>query len=130
MRFYRRDDIGRLFVKPLLLIAISLFMTACATSGPETAQSEAVQAVESNAGEMVAQNGVEGSAALDAGENPEAVASTASAGDELVCERVKPTGSRIAVKRCRTRAQIEEAERINQEMLRRGQRMDRIALDP
>lgn len=124
-------------MKLLLLILTSFAITACATSGPETGQSEAAQVAESGGGELVAQDasaapsdGIGESATLDADGNPTAVASTASAGDELVCERVKPTGSRIAVKRCRTRAQIEEAERVNQEMLRRGQRMDRIALDP
>lgn len=115
-------------MKLLLLISIPLALTACAASGPETGQPESAQVVESG-GEVLAQDGVEATAAVDTGENPTAVASTASAGDELICERVKPTGSRIAVKRCRTRAQIEEAERINQETLRRGQRMDRIALD-
>ena len=100
-------------MKLLLPVLISLALSACAASGPEPGQSEPVQAA----------------GAGGAGETPAAMTDSVAAGEEIICERVKPTGSRVAVRVCRTRAEIEERERLDQEALRRGTRNNRSGLD-
>jgi len=65
-------------------------------------------------------------AADPVGQTTEASAKQANApvaanGDELVCTREYPTGTNIPVKKCRTRAQIDEEKAAAVDTLRRAQ---------
>ena len=52
---------------------------------------------------------------------PQAGATPAGDGDELICTREYPTGTNIPIKKCRTRAQIEAERAASAESLRRAQ---------
>lgn len=123
-------------MKLLLLVPISLAISACATPGPEPTQSESVQAVGSGGDELPVPGtpvetiqAIEESETPDVGENAVAMTGLATAEEGIICKREKPTGSHILVKVCRNRSEMLERERADQEMLRRGIRTGRIAVD-
>jgi hypothetical protein len=103
----------------ILVAAISVFIGACASSGPEapvpavTTSSASVDAVASDnpsappAGDL-----------QDLATPQTASASPASDPDEIICRRERETGSNFTTRICRTRAEIEAREAQDQEILR------------
>ena len=83
------------------LAAISLFISACASSGPEAPE----VADSAQSGEVV-----EATAAAVA-------AAEANNPDEIICRKERQTGSRFATKVCRTRAEIEARAAKDQKAL-------------
>ena len=118
-------------MNPLLLslVPILFAISACATSGSEPNRSESVQAMESSGDGLLAHDsqaestqGIEEFEAPNVGETPpEMIPRAAKVESPVVCERVTPTGSRIPVRVCRSRAEIEEREKADQKMLREWQ---------
>lgn len=109
--------IGRVSV-----IVISMFIGACASSGPET---PAPAATASSAGVDAVAPG--NSAAPPAGDlkDPDAPGTPQIAGaspkydpDELICRRERETGSKFTTKICRTRAEIEARREQDQKIMR------------
>lgn len=110
--------IGRICVT-----AIFIFIGACASSGPETAEPAVTASPSSVDAEASGQ-----STAAPEGEiydlDAPAVETTASAlpeddPDEIVCRKEKQTGSSIVRKVCRTRAEMDATEAEAQESMRR-----------
>ena len=123
-----------------LAITALFTVAACATPGPEQAQSGADRAVEPaqsarpiesteafdteavSGDDMIARNADDGSvSSIEAIEAPQVEKTPASqfpgrpAGDPaIVCERVVPTGSVLPVKVCRARTDIELKEKQDQ----------------
>ncbi len=93
------------------LVAISMFVAACASSGPD--------APVTNEPEAAAALAPGESSAVDT-PNAEAVASTEAKDydpNELVCRRERATGTKLAKKTCYTRAQLEERAEQDQAAL-------------
>ena len=117
----------------ILLAASALSLASCATpgttsSGPLPAAGQPASA--SAESELVAQQAVEPGSAAPEGEEievvavpgvapaPAAAAQVASgAGSEVVCRREIPTGSRLPVRVCRSRAEIEARKERDQAWL-------------
>ena len=106
----------------ILVAAISIFIGACASSGPEapapavTASSASVDAVAPDNPSAPPAGDLQGE---DAPDMPQTVsASPENDPDELICRRERETGSRFTTKICRTRAEIEAMEAQAQESIR------------
>jgi len=109
-------------IRRILVVVISIFIAACASSGPEapapavTASSASVDAVAPDspsappAGDL--QDLDEPDTLQTAGASPE------NDPNELVCRRQRETGSKFSTRICRTRAEIEAREAQDQEILR------------
>jgi hypothetical protein len=104
---------------------ISLWIAACASSGHEA---PAPAATDSSAGvDAVASESPSpaGKRIIDDPNAPavhvSASAAEASDSEEIVCRRETPTGSRMARKVCRTRAEIEARAEKDKESLERSQ---------
>ena len=104
------------------VVAISILIGACASSGPE-APAPAVTASSASVDAVAPDN----PSAPPAGDlqDPDApdMPQTASASpendpDELICRRERETGSKFTTRICRTRAEIEAREAQDQEILR------------
>ena len=116
-------------MKLFLIVSMSLAIAACATGGPDTGEPEPVPVVQPGGDDLPADGIDESPTPGDAGTSV-AVNSSDSTKEEIVCKRVKPTGSRVAVRVCRSRTDISEREKADQDVLRRGLRNDRTGLDP
>jgi len=106
----------------ILVAAISIFIAACASSGPE-APAPAVTASSASVAAVAADNSSAPPAGdiqdLDAPDMPQtASASPENDPDELICRRERETGSKFTTKICRTRAEIEAMEAQAQESIR------------
>ena len=106
----------------ILVAAISIFIGACASSGPEapvpavTASSASVDAVASDNPSAPPAGDLQD---LDAPDMPQtASASPENDPDELICSRERETGSKFTTRICRTRAEIEVREAQDQELMR------------
>ncbi len=106
----------------ILVAAISIFIGACASSGPEapvpavTASSASVDAVAPDNPSAPSAGDLQD---LDAPDMPQtASASPENDPDELICRRERETGSKFTTRICRTRAQIEAREARDQDILR------------
>ena len=106
----------------ILVAAISIFIGACASSGPE-APASAVTAPSASVDAVAPDNPSAPPAGdpqdLDAPDMPQtASASPENDPDEIICRRERETGSNFATKICRTRAEIEAREAQDQELMR------------
>jgi hypothetical protein len=81
-----------------LVASCAIIVSGCATSTPEPEVPEGVEIIDVAGTERVAQ----------------------SAQSEMVCTRKPVTGSRIGVKTCRTRAQIDQERKDAQGFLQRA----------
>ena len=109
-------------IKQTLIIVISIFIGACASSGPEapapavTASSASVDAVAPENPSTPPAGDLQGA---DAPDTPQIVsASPENDPNELICRRERETGSKFTQRICRTRAEIEAREAADQEILR------------
>ncbi len=107
--------IGRISV-----VAISICIAACASSGPEapavTASSASVDAVASDNPPAPPAGDFQDLDAPDVLQT--ASASPASDPDEIICRRERETGSKFTTRICRTRGEIAAREAQDQEILR------------
>lgn len=108
----------------ILLLAVSLSVGACASSGPETS---APAVTDPSAGTDAVASEMQSTAPGPVIDDPDAPtvemsasASAASDPDEIVCRRETPTGSRMSRRVCRTRAEIEARTAKDQETLERS----------
>jgi len=108
-------------IKQTLVIAISIFIGACASSGPETpapevtASSASVDAVAADNSSAPPAGDLQGEGAPD---TPQIVsASPENDPNELICRRERETGSKFSTRICRTRAEIEAREAADQKIL-------------
>ena len=106
----------------ILVAAISIFIGACASSGPQapvpavTASSASVDAVATDNPSTPSAGDLQD---LDAPDMPQtASASPESDPDELICRRERETGSKFTTRICRTRGEIAAREAQDQEILR------------
>ena len=114
-------------IRVISVAALSVFIGACATSGPEATAPEATappataNAVASDS--PAAPSGDE-TPELDATSAPE-LADASSEGDpnELICRRERESGSNFYKKTCYTRAQLEARQETDQEALRQMRSM-------
>ena len=109
-------------IKQTLLIIISIFIGACASSGPEssapavTASTTSVDAVAPDSSSAPLAGDPQGE---DTPDTPQIVsASPENDPNELICRRERETGSKFTQRICRTRAEIEAREAADQEILR------------
>ena len=106
----------------ILVVATSILIGACASSGPE-APAPAETAASASVAAVVPDNPSAPPAGdlqdLDAPDMPQtASASPEYDPDELICRREAETGSKFTTKICRTRAEIEAMEVQAQESMR------------
>lgn len=109
-------------IKQTLVIAISIFIGACASPGPETpapevkASSASVEAVAPDNPSNPPAGDLQGA---DAPDTQQVVsASPENDPNELICRRERETGSKFSTRICRTRAEIEAREEADQKILR------------
>ena len=109
-------------IKQTLVILISIFIGACASSGPETpapavkASSASVEAVAPDNPSNQPAGDLQGA---DTADTPQIVsASTENDPNELICRRERETGSRFSTRICRTRAEIEAREEADRDIMR------------
>ena len=109
-------------IKLTLIIVISIFIAACASSGPETsapevtASSASVDAVAPAKSSNPSAGDLQGADAPDT----EQIVSASPENDpnELICRRERETGSRFSTRICRTRAEIEAREAADRDIMR------------
>ena len=106
----------------IIVAAISILITASATSDPEV-PAPAVTASLASVDAVVPENPSAPPAVnlqdLDAPDMPQtASASPENDPDEMICRRMRETGSRFTTKICRTRAEIEAREVQDQKIIR------------
>ena len=109
-------------IKQTLVIVISIFIGACASSGPET-PAPAVKASSANVEAVAPDNPSNPPAGdlqgADAPDTPQIVSASAENDpNELICRRERETGSKFTTRICRTRAEIEARQAADQEILR------------
>lgn len=104
--------------KTISVAAISIWLSACAASGPEapaTTETVASAGTDTAAGAII-QDSDAPTVEMSAG----AMAANESEEDpnEIICRRETPTGSNLSRRVCRTRAEIEARAAKDQENLR------------
>lgn len=111
-------DYGDTMTRHISLAAIILCISACASTGPDAPAPAAADAVASDIS-----SDPPGSVIHDPNApvvHVSASASAASDSDEIVCRREKQTGSRMTVRVCRTRAEIDARAEKDKESLRQS----------
>ena len=103
-------------IRIISLAAILLCISACASSGPEAPASAGANTVASDTASAPPQG--EGGEQYEAQVQVTANAAAATDSDELICRKERQTGSRIATKVCRTRAEVEAREAKDQDRMR------------
>ena len=105
-------------IRFISVTALSVFIGACATSGPE-ATAPAATAPPATANAVAADN-----PELDTTDAPELASAEAEYDpNEVICRRERESGSNFYRKTCYTRAQLEARQETDQEALRQMRSM-------
>lgn len=117
-------DYGNKMIRLISLASILLCIGACASSGPEA---PAAAATDPSAGADAVASDIPSAPPegeiydLDA---PVVETSTSASAesdpDEIICRKETPTGSRMSVRVCRPRSEIDERAKKDQETMRRS----------
>jgi len=113
--------------KQMLVAAISIFITASATADPGlpalavAVSSASVDAVAPDNPPVPPEVNLQDPDATDMPQT--ASASAENDPDEMICRRVRETGSKFTTKICRTRAEIEARQERDQKIMQDGRRI-------
>jgi endonuclease YncB( thermonuclease family) len=115
-------DFGDIMIERISLATISLCIAACASSAPE-APAPAVTGASAGADAVMSETTSADPEGLIEESDAPVVHATAAVmeaddSDTIVCRRERQTGSKMTVRVCRTRAEIEERAEKDQEILR------------
>ena len=120
---------GGSMIRPLLTTLVCLSIAACASSGPETPERVTSKVAPEEPAAAVGATQIAGDNEATEGElevidvpevpkTAKVAAPVVAHSDQLVCKRIRTTGSHRVTRVCRTRAEIEAARAEAQNMMR------------